>query len=53
MRRVAADRDNVVIEARRAEAEEAIALAAPAAIADTPDEMFESVLVDTVENNDE
>ena len=53
MRRVAADRDNVVIEARRAEAEEAIALAAPAAIADTPDETFESLLVDTVENNDE
>ena len=53
MRRVAADRDNVVIEARRAEAEEAIALAAPAAVADTPDEMFESLLVDTVENNDE
>ena len=53
MRRVAADRDNVVIEARRAEAEEAIALAAPAAIADTPDEMFESLLVDTVKNNDE
>ena len=40
MRRVAADRDNVVIEARRAEAEEAIALAAPAAVAETPDEMF-------------
>ena len=29
MRRVASDRDNVVIEARRAQAEEAIALAAP------------------------
>ena len=40
MRRVAADRDNVVIEARRAEAEEAIALAAPAAVAESPDEMF-------------
>jgi len=53
MRRVAADRDNVVIEARRAEAEEAIALAAPAAAAETPDEMFESLLVDTVENNEE
>ena len=53
MRRVAADRDNVVIEARRAEAEEAIALAAPAAVAETPDEMFESQLVDTVENNEE
>ncbi|MDA9899345.1 DNA-directed RNA polymerase subunit beta' [Planktomarina temperata] len=53
MRRVAADRDNVVIEARRAEAEEAIALAAPAAVAETPDEMFESLLVDTDENNEE
>jgi DNA-directed RNA polymerase subunit beta' len=53
MRRVAADRDNVVIEARRAEAEEAIALAAPAAVAETLDEMFESQLVDTVENNEE
>jgi len=53
MRRVAADRDNVVIEARRAEAEEAIALAAPAAVAETSDEMFESLLVDTVENNEE
>ncbi|MAB86404.1 MAG: DNA-directed RNA polymerase subunit beta' [Rhodobacteraceae bacterium] len=53
MRRVAADRDNVVIEARRAEAEEAIALAAPAAIVDTPDEMFEGLSVDTVENNGE
>ncbi|MDA9566776.1 DNA-directed RNA polymerase subunit beta' [Planktomarina temperata] len=53
MRRVAADRDNVVIEARRAEAEEAIALAAPADVAETPDEMFESLLVDTVENNEE
>ena len=53
MRRVAADRDNVVIEARRAEAEEAIALAAPAAVAETPDEMFESLLVDTVEKYEE
>jgi DNA-directed RNA polymerase subunit beta' len=53
MRRVAADRDNVVIEARRAEAEEAIALAAPAAVAETPDEMFESLLVDPVESSEE
>jgi len=53
MRRVAADRDNVVIEARRAEAEEAIALAAPAAVVETPDEMFESLLVDTFEENAE
>tara|TARA_R110002020_G_scaffold261031_2_gene475441 strand:+ start:13137 stop:17387 length:4251 start_codon:yes stop_codon:yes gene_type:complete len=34
MRRVASDRDNVVIEARRIEAEKAAALAAPAAPAD-------------------
>jgi DNA-directed RNA polymerase subunit beta' len=42
-----------VIEARRAEAEEAIALAAPAAVVETPDEMFESLLVDTFEDNAE
>jgi DNA-directed RNA polymerase subunit beta' len=34
MRRVASDRDNVVIEARRIEAEKAAALAAPAAPAE-------------------
>ena len=53
MRRVATDRDNVVIEARRLQAEEAIALAAPAKAAPTPDEMFDSLLVNTGENNEE
>ena len=52
MRKVATDRDNVVIEARRAEAEEAIALAAPAQAAPTPDELFDSLLTDTAENNE-
>jgi DNA-directed RNA polymerase subunit beta' len=41
MHRVAADRDNVVIEARRAEAEEAIALAAPEV-----DEVFDTAGLD-------
>ena len=53
MRRVATDRDNVVIEARRLQAEEAIALAAPTKAAPTPDEMFDSLLVNTGENNEE
>jgi DNA-directed RNA polymerase subunit beta' len=52
MRRVASDRDNVVIEARRAQAEEAIALAAPTKAAPTPDELFDSLLVDTSENGE-
>jgi DNA-directed RNA polymerase subunit beta' len=52
MRRVATDRDNVVIEARRLQAEEAIALAAPTKVAPTPDEMFDSLLVNTGENNE-
>ena len=52
MRKVATDRDNVVIEARRAEAEEAIALAAPVQAAPTPDELFDSLLTDTAENNE-
>ena len=52
MRKVATDRDNVVIEARRAEAEEAIALAAPVKAAPTPDELFDSLLTDTAENNE-
>ena len=52
MRKVATDRDNVVIEARRAQAEEAIALAAPVQAAPTPDELFDSLLADKVENNE-
>ena len=45
MRRVASDRDNVVIEARRAQAEKAVALAAPTQAAPTPDDLFDSLLV--------
>jgi DNA-directed RNA polymerase subunit beta' len=52
MRKVATDRDNVVIEARRAEAEEAIALAAPVQAAPTPDELFDSLLADKAENKE-
>ena len=52
MRRVASDRDNVVIEARRAEAEKAIALAAPTQAAPTPDELFDSLLVKKPENGE-
>ena len=46
MRSVAADRDNVVIEARRAEAEEAIALAAP-----KTDKIFDTQEVDGSEGH--
>ena len=52
MRRVASDRDNVVIEARRAQAEKAIALAAPIQAAPTPDELFDSLLVQKTENGE-
>ena len=52
MRKVATDRDNVVIEARRAEAEEAIALAAPVHAAPTPDEQFDSLLGDKGDSNE-
>ena len=52
VRRIATERDNVVIEARRQEAEAAAALAAPAeeVAADT---VFDSDLVDTLESRDE
>ena len=52
MRRVASDRDNVVIEARRAQAEKAIALAAPTQAAPTPDDLFDSLLVQKPENGE-
>ena len=52
MRSVASDRDNVVIEARRAQAEKAIALAAPTQAASTPDELFDSLLVQKLENGE-
>jgi len=53
VRRIAAERDNVVIEARREEAEAAAALAAP--IIDEPqgDEGFDQMIVDTPESRDE
>jgi DNA-directed RNA polymerase subunit beta' len=51
VRRVAQSRDNVVIEARREEAEAAAALAAPAEEdAPSPEDAF---LVDTPESRDE
>ena len=53
MRRVASDRDNVVIEARRAEAEEAIALAAPGAADSTPEKLFDELVANASESNEE
>ena len=53
MRRVASDRDNVVIEARRAEAEEAIALAAPVAVDSTPEKLFDELVANASESNEE
>ncbi|MGH1467170.1 MAG: DNA-directed RNA polymerase subunit beta' [Cognatishimia sp.] len=52
MRRVATDRDNVVIEARREEAEQAAALAAPSADFGAED-IFDSGLVETPESREE
>ncbi|MFN3292424.1 MAG: DNA-directed RNA polymerase subunit beta' [Gemmobacter sp.] len=49
VKRIAAERDQAVIEARRAEAEAAAALAAPMEVFDTE---AESGLVDTVESRD-
>ncbi len=51
MRRVAQDRDNVVLEARREEAEAAAALAAPSDEM-TADDVFDSGLVETPESRD-
>jgi DNA-directed RNA polymerase subunit beta' len=46
VRRIATERDNVVIEARREEAEAAAALAAPAANDHAPSDAFETVTLD-------
>jgi DNA-directed RNA polymerase subunit beta' len=51
MKKIAADRDGKVIEARRAEAEAAAALAAPMGVVDLGDE-GDSGLVETVESRD-
>lgn len=53
VRKVATDRDNVVIEARRDEAEQAAALAAPSADMATADSVFDSGLVETPESREE
>ena len=52
VRRVAQDRDNVVLEARREEAEAAAALAAPSEEF-TADSVFDSGLVETPESRDQ
>jgi DNA-directed RNA polymerase subunit beta' len=53
MRRVAQDRDNVVIEARREEAEAAAALAAPAPMDDVVGgDEFDNIIVDTPESRE-
>jgi len=51
VKKIAADRDHTVIEARRSEAEEAAALAAPMAVVE-PDLDLDSGLVDTIESRD-
>ena len=53
VRQVAQARDNVVIEARREEAEAAAALAAPSADDFSADDVFESAVVDTPESREE
>jgi DNA-directed RNA polymerase subunit beta' len=53
VKKIAADRDQTVIEARRSEAEEAAALAAPLAVMEPEvDSDFDSGLVDTIESRD-
>mgnify|MGYP006160225331 FL=1 len=53
VKKIAADRDQTVIEARRSDAEEAAALAAPLAVMEPDvDSVFDSGLVDTVESRD-
>ena len=51
--RIATERDNVVIQARREEAEQAAALAAPAAEDVVGGDEFDSMIVDTPESRDE
>ena len=55
VKKIAADRDQTVIEARKSDAEAAIALAAPMMVMDIEDEdtgLVDSGLVDTVESRD-
>ena len=54
MRKIAAARDNVVVETRRIEAEQAAALAAPAPSDDViGGDVFDTMVVDTPESRDE
>jgi DNA-directed RNA polymerase subunit beta' len=57
MRKIAVDRDNVVIEARKAEAEAALALAAPEdggqGLGDVMEDVSEDLIVDTPEESRE
>ncbi|MFV2054736.1 DNA-directed RNA polymerase subunit beta' [Aliiroseovarius sp. YM-037] len=53
VRKIAQDRDNVVIEARRAEAEAAAALAAPSEDEVIGEEVIDAGIVDTVESREE
>jgi hypothetical protein len=53
VKKIAADRDQTVIEARRSEAEEAAALAAPLPVMEPEvDTGFDAGLVDTIESRD-
>ncbi|NHB75590.1 DNA-directed RNA polymerase subunit beta' [Rhodobacter calidifons] len=53
VKKIAADRDQTVIEARRSEAEHAAALAAPMAVVEPEaDDVFDGGLVDTIESRD-
>ena len=52
MRRIAQDRDNVVIEARRDEAEAAAALMAPTEDDIIGGDEFDTLMVDTPESRD-
>jgi len=52
--RIASERDNVVVQARREEAEAAAALAAPAPVDDViGGDAFDTIIVDTPESRDE
>jgi len=53
--RIASERDNVVVQARREEAEQAAALAAPEAMSDDVigGDVFDTLIVDTEESRDE
>ena len=53
VKKIAADRDQTVIEARKSEAETAAVLAAPMAMMDEVDDDMDLGLVDTVESRGE